>query len=114
MGDRVLVVCEDLFLFSKIQTAAAALGRPIERVRDEAAMQEAWQGGGVRRVIVDLGTRAVDPFAWGTRWKTHASPPELVAFASHVDREAQQRARAAGYDQVLPKSQLFGNLPKFL
>jgi CheY-like chemotaxis protein len=111
---RVLVVCDDLFFWAKIEGTARLMGVPVERVRDETAMEAALASGDVRRVLADLGSRAVDPLAWAPRWKQLLSPPELVGFVSHVDEATQQRARAAGFDQVLPNSRFSRTLGDWL
>jgi len=66
--------------------------------------------GEVALVLADLGFRGVDSIAWATRWKQAATRPRLVAYGSHVDVELHERARAAGFDLVLPKSQFHRQL----
>lgn len=114
MTDRVLVVCDDLFFWARIHGTASALGRAASRIADEAGMEAALQEGGVRRVIVDLGAGWLDLAEWVPRWKSLAQPPELVAFGSHVDVEAHERARRAGFDHVLAKSRFVRDLASFL
>jgi DNA-binding NarL/FixJ family response regulator len=104
MGNRILFVSDDVMFWARVQAAARSLAREAVRIGGEEAMEEAYRTGGVTRVIVDLGSRSVDPLAWAARWKAAAPPPELVAFGSHVDEAALTAARAAGFDRVMPNS----------
>ncbi len=114
MNARVLVATDDLFFWGRIEGTARMLGCTVARVSGEEGMEEAYRTGGVRRVLVDLGTRSLDILGWARRWKGAPDPPELVAFGSHVDAEAMARAREAGYDRVIPNSRLARELPGFL
>jgi len=114
MDGKVLFVSDDVFFWARVQGTAKSLGREIQRVGDEAAMDAAFQAGGVRRVIVDLGIRSVDALAWAKRWKSIAPAPELIAFGSHVDEAGLAAARGAGFDQVMPNSKFNRSLAELL
>ena len=106
MSETVLVLCDDLLFWSKIQGAARAAGVSVVRAGSASpAPQE------VRRVLVDLQATSRDPFALPGEW---GNGPELVAFASHVDLGAQERARRAGYHRVLARSAFVRELPELL
>jgi hypothetical protein len=106
MSETVLVLCDDLLFWSKIQGAARAAGVPVVRA---SALSPA--PAEIRRVLVDLQATSVDPFTLPETWK---DGPELVAFASHVDLAAQERARRAGYHRVLARSAFVRELPELL
>ena len=114
MNHRILVVCEDLFFWAKIHGMAAILGVPVLRVSDEEGIQKALSEGPVLRILVDLGSKATDVMAMPDRVKALADPPELIGFASHVDEGTRDRARAAGYDLVLPRSRFSSRLREYL
>jgi len=57
---------------------------------------------------------SLDPFALPAAWSAAPDGPELVAFASHVDLGAQERARRAGYHRVLARSAFVRELPELL
>ncbi len=38
----------------------------------------------------------------------------VIGFGSHVDTDRHDRARTAGFDEVLPRSVFFRRLPEFL
>jgi len=102
-GNRVIAVVGDLFFKSKIAQTAGILGVPIVFATTEASLREALSDGGVSLVVVDLGVRSIEPAA-AIAIARAASGVRSVAFASHVDEEAQRRAREAGCDQVMAKS----------
>jgi hypothetical protein len=83
-------------------------------VGDEAAMDAAFRAGNVDRVIVDLGSRSVDVFAWAARWKGLSPAPQLIAFGSHVNEPAFAAAREAGFDHVMPNSRFNRSLAEWL
>ena len=114
MAERVLVVCDDLFFWARIESTARLLGRDAVRVTSEDAMEEAWREGGVGKILADLGARSVDVIGWAPRWKARPDPPTLIGFVSHVHVEAEERARAAGFDSVLPNSRFSRTLAELL
>lgn len=114
MAPTILVVCDDLFFWARIEGAARALDRSVERVRDLEAAERRIRDGAVRRVLVDLSASGLDVLACARRWKAVAEPPELVAFGSHVDEAALAAARAAGFDRVLARSRFTTALPSLL
>ena len=103
MGDRTLVICDDLFFWASIRDTARAAGREAVRAGDEAALRREIAAGGIARVVADLGA-GLDPVAWAPHLKALDPPPRMVAFGSHVDGAALARARDAGFDEVLPRS----------
>lgn len=65
---------------------------------------------GVDVVVVDLGKRGtIDALA-----SIVASGVRVVAYGSHVDRALLDAARAAGVDEVLPRSRFFADVRSFL
>ena len=100
----VVAYVPDLMDRSKV----AAAGPPVSFVPTPAALVEAAEGAAV--AVVDLGrpgVAAVLPalVATGVR---------VVAFGSHVDRDTLDAARAAGCEEVLPRSAFFRDLPSLL
>ena len=100
----VVAYVPDLMDRSKV----AAAGPAVSFVATPAALVEAAPGADV--AVVDLGRRGVADVmpalvATGVR---------VVAFGSHVDRETLEGARAAGCEEVLPRSAFFRDLPSLL
>jgi hypothetical protein len=104
VSGKVVSVGDDVFFWSSIHDAAQRAGRPAARVSDEAGMSAAFAAGAATLVVVDLALRTVDVLAWAKRFKEAAQPPRLLGYASHVDVATHERARAAGFDVVVPKS----------
>jgi DNA-binding NarL/FixJ family response regulator len=90
---RVCAWVPDLMDRSRITAAVPA----VSFVRDVA------ECAGADCVVIDLGVGA-DAVA-----AARAVAPEarLVCFGPHVDRELADAARAAGADDVMPRSQFF-------
>ena len=110
----IVVVCEDLFFWAKIHAVASAKGVRAVRAADDAAMDSALAAGDVDTIFADLAVRAIDLQAWAARWKSLPRPPRIVGFVSHVDVEAQRRARDAGFDEVLARSRFTERLPDLI
>ena len=93
---------------SKISATAKAVGAQIEMIRDPSALAD--RAG--TRLIVDLNRAgAVD--AAGA-WKGATEGREVVGFVSHVDGETIAKARSAGIDRIMPRSQFVASLESLL
>ena len=93
----VLVLVRDLMFSGRIGATARALNVPVKLIRDPAALV----GAKGHRLIVDLNQEGALDAA--VAWKGRCSG-EVVGFVSHVDVETIARAKAAGIDQILPRS----------
>ena len=102
----ILLLCRDLMFVSKVTATARALGVPIQVVRDPAQLPQ--QG---RRLLVDLNQAGAIEAA--AAWKG-ATAGQVIGFVSHVDTDTIERARAAGLDQVLPRSRFTATLEQIV
>jgi DNA-binding NarL/FixJ family response regulator len=101
---RVVAFVPDLMDRSRVTAAAPG----VEVVATPAALPAA--GADADVVVVDLGRPGVLdalPVLAGGRAR-------VVGFAAHVDRATLDAARAAGCDEVLPRSAFFRGLPELL
>ena len=114
MAGKVLLISDDVMFWAKVHGLAKAAGIPVARIPDEAAMEAAFREGGVAKVLADLGSRSVDLLGWAQRWKSATPPPRLIAYGSHVDTAAMERAAVAGFDEVMPNSQFHRSLGDLL
>ena len=107
----VLVLVRDLMFSSRIAATARAADAPVTLYRDPAALAAA--PAAAARLIVDLNLPGGIEAA--AAWK-QSSPAtrHVVGFVSHVDADTIARARAAGIDQVLPRSRFVESLPDLL
>ncbi|HJQ25074.1 MAG TPA: hypothetical protein VKA60_14240 [Blastocatellia bacterium] len=109
---KISVIVDDMFFAAKINAAAAAAGRAIERLRSPEQL-EALAAAPPQLVIVDLKAERLDPVQAIEFLKSQSAlrAVPVVAFVSHVQTEAIRRARAAGCDVVLPHSAFNQMLP---
>ena len=103
---RVAALIPDLLFGSKVQSALEAAGHEVDLLSSEP---DAWdQIGGIDVLIVDLTTDAVDGISLV---ESLAVGGELhgvrtLGFFAHVEPEVRERALAAGFDQVVPRSRM--------
>jgi hypothetical protein len=88
---KVALLCPDLLFGSKLQGALRAAGHePVGPEDDDAEL-----------LVVDL-TDDVDARIEAS---ARAGVPRL-AFYSHVEQDVRQRAEAAGFERVVPRSRM--------
>jgi CheY-like chemotaxis protein len=114
---RVLVVVDDLFFLTKIQTTLQHLGLTAQVLTQRAAIQ-AYIKAAVTPVlvIVDLTLRTDDAVAVisAIRATDSGAPIAILAFGAHVAVEIQQQALQAGADRVVAKSTFSHHLPDLI
>ena len=103
---RVAALIPDLLFGSKVQAALEAAGHEVDLITGEV---EAWDEiGGVDVLVVDLTTDDVDGIelveTLATGGELHAV--RTLGFFAHVQPEVRERALAAGFDQVVPRSRM--------
>jgi hypothetical protein len=94
---RVVALVPDLLFGSKVQGMLVAAGHDVELVPSADAARERATGADV--VIVDLTAGDVDVAGIVGVTRT-------LAFYSHVEADVRERAEAAGYDLVVPRSRM--------
>ena len=114
---RVLVVVDDLFFLTKIQTTLTHLGLTSRVLTQRAAIQ-AYVKAAVTPVlvVVDLTLRTDDAVAVisAIRATDSGAPMAILAFGAHVAVETQQQALQAGADRVVAKSTFSNHLPDLI
>jgi CheY-like chemotaxis protein len=112
----VLALTADLLFASRIRATAEAVGVETILVRSADALEKAAAEQRPARIFLDLDARAVDLPALIRRLKEteRTADIELIAFVSHVREDAIAAARAAGADQVLPRSVFVRQLPALI
>jgi hypothetical protein len=104
----ILVLCRDLMFVSKITATAAALGVPIQLVRDLSKFPQETDS---QRMIVDLNQEGFLKAA--AEWKRRTGG-RVIGFASHVDSDTIARAKSEQLDEVLPRSAFVTRLDQIL
>lgn len=107
----VVVLVNDLMLAERLERGLAALGyQPVLATAVEEFITEV-QGRAVALALVDTGIRGVD---WEAAIRAVARHAPVLAFGSHKDLQARQRALAAGAVNVVANSALASDLPGLL
>jgi CheY-like chemotaxis protein len=115
-GSGAVALVADLLFASRIRGVAALVGVPVATVSTPAALLNNVRTQRPRLILIDLDARVGDAAALIAELK---ADPELrtllvVAFGSHLDREALQAARSAGADRVLARSAFVRELQPLL
>jgi CheY-like chemotaxis protein len=103
---RVAALIGDLLFGSKVQAALQAAGHEVDLI---SGAVEAWdEVGGIDLLVIDLTSPDVDGVEL---FETLATGGELhgvrtLGFFAHVQPEVRERALAAGFDQVVPRSRM--------
>ena len=103
--ERVAILVDDMFFTSKINGAAAACGRQIERIKSQEQLS-AFALNPPAMVIIDLNSDRLDPVETIGFFKSRdeLKTVPIVSFVSHVQTDLIRAAQAAGCDHVLPRS----------
>ncbi|HEX3150856.1 MAG TPA: hypothetical protein VHR66_22450 [Gemmataceae bacterium] len=106
-----LILSDDLLDSSRIAGHAKAAGWEVVTYRDAAALL-ANLARGPKLALLDLHNPGLDVAAVVPT--LHAASVRVVGFGSHVDVARLKAARAAGVDDVLPRSAFFEGLEERL
>lgn len=115
MVRRVVAAVSDLFFVAKLQSAARQVGVDLALAGSAEELQEkARQGADL--LVVDLDNRSFDALAAiaALRREPATAKIPLLGFLSHVETELARKAKEAGCDRVLPRSQFSARLPALL
>jgi CheY-like chemotaxis protein len=103
---RVAALIPDLLFGSKVEAALAQAGHDVDLLSSESDVWD--QVGGIDVLVVDLTTDELDGVSLV---ESLAVGGELhgvrtLGFFAHVEPEVRERALAAGFDQVVPRSRM--------
>lgn len=112
----VIVLIDDLFFQAKLHETAKLTGIALETAATGEQLLKAAAGSPAALVIVDLNARqgALDAIEQLCRANGPGEPRRVIAFLSHVQTELAGRARAAGCQEVMPRSKFTQNLAAIL
>jgi DNA-binding NarL/FixJ family response regulator len=110
---QVVAFVDDLFFQSKLFETAKQVGVELRTCTTPDVLAEEIARSIPRLVVVDLNAHA-NPLEAVER--VHATGHEipLIGFLSHVQAELAERARAAGFRNVMPRSKFTQNLATIL
>lgn len=109
---RVVALMDDLFFQMKLAETAKHLGVEVKVAATPEALQALLEPP-PKLLIVDLNARS-QPIAAIHRLRADNNGVRVIAFLSHVQTELAAQARAAGCDEVMPRSVFTQNLAAIL
>ena len=112
----VVAIVDDLFFVARIAETAKQVGAPLTVVRAADFRPEDFRPQKPSLVIFDLNTTSGNAVELIRQLKADAELAAIpvIGFFSHVQVELERAARAAGCDQVLPRSKFTASLPEIL
>jgi DNA-binding NarL/FixJ family response regulator len=112
----VIVLIDDLFFQAKLFETAKLTGITLETAATGEQLLKAAAANPAALVIVDLNARqgALDAVEQLCKSNGPGGPRRVIAFLSHVQTELAERARAAGCQDVMPRSKFTQNLAAIL
>jgi DNA-binding NarL/FixJ family response regulator len=109
---RVVALMDDLFFQMKLAETAKHLGVEVKVAGNGDALLALLEPP-PKLVIVDLNARS-QPIQAIERIRAGKNAVRVVAFLSHVQTDLAVQARAAGCDEVMPRSSFTQNLAAIL
>jgi DNA-binding NarL/FixJ family response regulator len=109
---RVVALMDDLFFQMKLAETAKLLGVEVKVATTPDALKALLEPA-PKLLIVDLNSRS-QPIAIIERLRAEKNGLRVVGFLSHVQTELAAQARAAGCDEVMPRSAFTQNLASIL
>lgn len=109
---RVIALMDDIFFQMKVAETAKHLGLEFKVATNVGALMSLLEPA-PQLVIVDLNARS-QPVEAIAKVRAAAKGVRVVAFLSHVQRELAEQARAAGCEEVMPRSSFTQNLAEIL
>jgi CheY-like chemotaxis protein len=115
MADAIALI-DDLFFLAKVRETAKHTGVTLDTAATGEQLLKAAAGSPAALILVDLNAKqgalgAVEQLC-ATDGK--GEPRRVIAFLSHVQTDLAERARAAGCQDVMPRSKFTQNLAEIL
>jgi len=112
----VLALVDDLMFRSKIKSTASQMGANVTFAGSQEAALTAMRAHRPALLILDLNNPRTDPLGTIAAMKKDAALASIrtVGYASHVDVDTIDAARAAGVDEVLARSAFTMKLPDII
>lgn len=109
----VLAYIDDIFFQAKLVETARQLRVELRPCADTHAFAAELAKGKPKLIVVDLNARA-NPFDAIGIAKSDARDVPVIGFLSHVQTELAEKARAAGCEEVMPRSKFTRDLATIL
>jgi CheY-like chemotaxis protein len=109
----VVALLDDLFFQAKLLETAKQVGVELRACTTPDALDAEIAKSAPRLIVVDLNALS-DPFQAIERLQASGGKIPLIAFLSHVQVDLAERARAAGCNDVMPRSKFTRDLATIL
>ena len=113
MGSCIAIV-SDMIFASRISSTAKMVGTRCKIINNAGDLQSALESQELKTVLVDMSCDAISPEEAIRTVKSHCPSARVIAFFSHVQTELMEQAKAAGADDVWPRSTFVQRLPGLL
>jgi DNA-binding NarL/FixJ family response regulator len=118
MADAIVLI-DDLFFQAKLFETAKQTGTTLETVATGEQLVKSAAAAPAALIIVDLNARqgaleAIEKLGANSSASISGNPRRIIAFLSHVQTDLAERARAAGCQDVMPRSKFTQNLAAIL
>ncbi len=111
---RGVLLTTNLLFSTMVTGTASALGQQVAVAADVAEAVELCRARPAAYVIIDLGMAEIEIEEAVARLREAAGSVPIIAYGSHVDKVRLDAARAAGCNDVMPRSRFSAELPALL
>jgi CheY-like chemotaxis protein len=111
---RGILLSTNLLFSSMVTGTAAALGHEVAVAGDVAEAVELCRARPTAYILIDLGLAEIELEPAMVQLRAAAGAVPAIAFGSHVNKDRLDAARAAGCNEVLPRSKFSSDLPALL
>lgn len=112
--NKCIAIVSDLIFATRITGTAEKVGAECRIINDQSDLQDALESEPPRLVVVDMSCDGISPEEAIRTVKSHCPSARVVAYCSHVQTDLMERAKAAGADDVWPRSAFVQRLPELL
>lgn len=120
MPDAIALI-DDIFFLAKVRETAKLAGVSLETVSSGDQLAASATANPTALLLIDLNARqgaleAIERLGGASAKEARGpgNPRRMIAFLSHVQTDLAERARMAGCEQVMPRSQFAQNLAAIL
>ncbi len=101
---------------STVSSVARTMDEPLKTASSVAAAGKLISSDQPRLLLIDLQTPALQVAEVASMLQTISGPdrPRIVAYAQHVNKALLEEATEAGFDQILTRGQMHGNVSDVL
>ena len=111
---RVLALTADLLFGSRVAASLTAAGHEVQLVANEGELRAALTHAHAQALVVDLTDDRLEGLAAVAALAPELSHTRTLAYYSHVDPVARERALKAGVELAVPRSRMAREAPELL